>query len=231
MKKIIVAIDGYSSCGKSTIARALAKYAGYMYVDTGAMYRAVALYMLRHYAETEEQILALLGEVEIRFALQSDGTQHTLLNGEDVEHEIRTLAVGNRASEVSQIKEVRRYLVAQQQAMGVEKGIVMDGRDIGTVVFPDAELKLFLTAAPEERARRRFEELRAKGENPDYEAVLQDVTDRDYRDTHRAESPLCQATDAQVVDNTHLTPDEQMKVVQTLFSAALSRANAIASHA
>lgn len=231
MKKIIVAIDGYSSCGKSTIARALAKYAGYMYVDTGAMYRAVALYMLRHYAETEEQILALLGEVEIRFALQSDGTQHTLLNGEDVEHEIRTLAVGNRASEVSQIKEVRRYLVAQQQAMGVEKGIVMDGRDIGTVVFPDAELKLFLTTAPEERARRRFEELRAKGENPDYEAVLQDVTDRDYRDTHRAESPLCQATDAQVVDNTHLTPDEQMKVVQTLFSAALSRANAIASHA
>lgn len=231
MKKIIVAIDGYSSCGKSTIARALAKYAGYMYVDTGAMYRAVALYMLRHHAETEEQILALLNDVEIRFALQPDGTQHTLLNGEDVEQEIRTLAVGNRASEVSQIKEVRRYLVAQQQAMGVEKGIVMDGRDIGTVVFPDAELKLFLTAAPEERARRRFEELRAKGENPDYEAVLQDVTDRDYRDTHRAESPLRQAPDAQVVDNTHLTPDEQMKVVQTLFSEALSRANATASHA
>lgn len=231
MKKIIVAIDGYSSCGKSTIARALAKYAGYMYVDTGAMYRATALYMLQHHAETEEQILALLDNVEIRFALQPDGTQHTLLNGEDVEKTIRTLEVGNRASEVSQIREVRRYLVAQQQAMGVEKGIVMDGRDIGTVVFPNAELKLFLTAAPEERARRRFEELRAKGENPDYEAVLQDVTDRDFRDTHRAESPLRQAPDAQVVDNTHLTPDEQMKVVQNLFSEALSRANATASHA
>ena len=231
MKKIIVAIDGYSSCGKSTIARALAKYAGYMYVDTGAMYRATALYMLQHHAETEEQILAILDNVEIRFALQPDGTQHTLLNGEDVEKTIRTLEVGNRASEVSQIREVRRYLVAQQQAMGVEKGIVMDGRDIGTVVFPDAELKLFLTAAPEERARRRFEELRAKGENPDYEAVLQDVTDRDFRDTHRAESPLRQAPDAQVVDNTHLTPDEQMKVVQNLFSEALSRANATASHA
>lgn len=231
MKKIIVAIDGYSSCGKSTIARALAKYAGYMYVDTGAMYRATALYMLQHHAETEEQILAVLDKVEIRFALQPDGTQHTLLNGEDVEKTIRTLEVGNRASEVSQIREVRRYLVAQQQAMGVEKGIVMDGRDIGTVVFPDAELKLFLTAASEERARRRFEELRAKGENPDYEAVLQDVTDRDYRDTHRAESPLRQAPDAQVVDNTHLTPDEQMKVVQNLFSEALSRANAAASHA
>ncbi len=230
MKKIIVAIDGYSSCGKSTIARALAKFAGYMYVDTGAMYRATALYMLQHHAETEEQIRSLLPQVEIRFGLQPDGTQHTLLNGEDVEREIRTLAVGNRASEVSQIKEVRRYLVAQQQAMGMEKGIVMDGRDIGTVVFPHAELKLFLTAAPEERARRRFEELRAKGENPDYEAVLRDVTDRDYRDTHRTESPLRQASDAQVVDNTHLSPDEQMEVVQTLFSDALSRANATASH-
>lgn len=160
--------------------------------------------------------------MEIRFALQPDGTQHTLLNGEDVEREIRTLAVGNRASEVSQIREVRRFLVAQQQAMGVEKGIVMDGRDIGTVVFPDAELKLFLTAAPEERARRRYEELRAKGENPDYQAVLADVTDRDYRDTHRAESPLRQAPDARVVDNTHLTPTEQMKLIESLFTQAVS---------
>jgi len=222
MKKIIVAIDGYSSCGKSTIAKALAKFAGYMYVDTGAMYRATALYMLQHHADTEEQILSLLNQVEIRFALQPDGTQHTLLNGEDVEREIRTLAVGNRASEVSQIREVRRFLVAQQQAMGVEKGIVMDGRDIGTVVFPDAELKLFLTAAPEERARRRYEELRAKGENPDYQAVLADVTDRDYRDTHRAESPLRQAPDARVVDNTHLTPTEQMKLIESLFTQAVS---------
>ncbi len=222
MKKIIVAIDGYSSCGKSTIAKALAKFAGYMYVDTGAMYRATALFMLQHHADTPEQILSLLHQVEIRFALQPDGTQHTLLNGVDVEREIRTLAVGNRASEVSQIREVRQFLVAQQQAMGVEKGIVMDGRDIGTVVFPNAELKLFLTAAPEERARRRFEELRAKGENPDYEAVLADVTDRDYRDTHRAESPLRQAPDAQVVDNTHLTPAEQMTLIESLFTQAVS---------
>ena len=152
MKKIIVAIDGYSSCGKSTIAKALAKYAGYMYVDTGAMYRATALYMLQHHADEPAQIIALLPKVSIRFALQTDGTQHTILNGQDVELQIRTLEVGNRASQVSQIREVRQFLVAQQQAMGKEKGIVMDGRDIGTVVFPEAELKLFLTALPEVRA-------------------------------------------------------------------------------
>lgn len=222
MKKIIVAIDGYSSCGKSTIAKALAKFAGYTYVDTGAMYRATALFMLQHRTNTEATILSLLPQVKIRFALQPDGTQHTLLNGVDVEREIRTLAVGNRASEVSQIREVRQFLVAQQQAMGAEKGIVMDGRDIGTVVFPEAELKLFLTAAPEERARRRFEELRAKGEHPDYAAVLADVTDRDYRDTHRAESPLRQAPDARVIDNTHLTPAEQMELIESLFTQAVS---------
>ncbi len=222
MKKIIVAIDGYSSCGKSTIAKALAKFAGYTYVDTGAMYRATALFMLQHRTNTEPTILSLLPQVEIRFALQPDGTQHTLLNGVDVEREIRTLAVGNRASEISQIREVRQFLVAQQQAMGEEKGIVMDGRDIGTVVFPEAELKLFLTAAPEERARRRFEELRAKGEHPDYAAVLADVTARDYRDTHRAESPLRQAPDARVIDNTHLTPAEQMELVESLFTQAVS---------
>ncbi len=222
MKKIIVAIDGYSSCGKSTIAKALAKFAGYTYVDTGAMYRATALFMLQHRTNTEPTILSLLPQVEIRFALQPDGTQHTLLNGVDVEREIRTLTVGNRASEISQIREVRQFLVAQQQAMGAEKGIVMDGRDIGTVVFPEAELKLFLTAAPEERARRRFEELRAKGEHPDYAAVLADVTARDYRDTHRAESPLRQAPDARVIDNTHLTPAEQMELVESLFTQAVS---------
>ncbi len=222
MKKIIVAIDGYSSCGKSTIAKALAKFAGYTYVDTGAMYRATALFMLQHRTNTEPTILSLLPQVEIRFALQPDGTQHTFLNGVDVEREIRTLAVGNRASEISQIREVRQFLVAQQQAMGAEKGIVMDGRDIGTVVFPEAELKLFLTAAPEERARRRFEELRAKGEHPDYAAVLADVTARDYRDTHRAESPLRQAPDARVIDNTHLTPAEQMELIESLFTQAVS---------
>lgn len=222
MKKIIVAIDGYSSCGKSTIAKALAKYAGYMYVDTGAMYRATALYMLQHHADKPAQIIALLPKVSIRFALQADGTQHTILNGQDVESQIRTLEVGNRASQASQIREVRQFLVAQQQAMGKEKGIVMDGRDIGTVVFPEAELKLFLTALPEVRAQRRFDELTAKGEHPQYADVLADVNDRDYRDTHRAESPLRQAGDAIVVDNSTMSKEKQMQVIMNLFDKAVN---------
>jgi cytidylate kinase len=216
MKKIIVAIDGYSSCGKSTIAKALAKHAGYTYVDTGAMYRAIGLYTLRKGLTEEAAIIAALPEITVGFTVVG-GAQHVTLNGEDVEPFIRTLEVGNCASRVSAIKEVRAFLVAQQQAMGIEKGIVMDGRDIGTVVFPNAELKLFLTAAPEVRAQRRFDELVAKGEKPDYEAVLADVNDRDYRDTHRAESPLRQAEDAIVVDNSHMTPDEQMEVIIELF--------------
>ena len=216
VNKIIVAIDGYSSCGKSTIAKALAKHAGYTYVDTGAMYRAIALYTLLNGLEDEAAIIAALPDIKVGFVLVN-GAQHATLNGEDVEAQIRTLEVGNRASRISQIKEVRAFLVAQQQAMGTEKGIVMDGRDIGTVVFPNAELKLFLTASPEVRAQRRFDELVAKGEKPDYAAVLADVNDRDYRDTHRAESPLRQAEDAIVVDNSNLTPDEQMQVIIRLF--------------
>ena len=216
VNKIIVAIDGYSSCGKSTIAKALAKHAGYTYVDTGAMYRAIALYTLLNGLEDEEAMIAALPDIKVGFVLVN-GAQHATLNGEDVEAQIRTLEVGNRASRISQIKEVRAFLVAQQQAMGTEKGIVMDGRDIGTVVFPNAELKLFLTASPEVRAQRRFDELVAKGEKPDYAAVLADVNDRDYRDTHRAESPLRQAEDAIVVDNSNLTPDEQMQVIIRLF--------------
>ena len=216
VNKIIVAIDGYSSCGKSTIAKALAKHAGYTYVDTGAMYRAIALYTLLNGLEDEAAIIAALPEIKVGFVLVN-GAQHATLNGEDVEAQIRTLEVGNRASRISQIKEVRAFLVAQQQAMGTEKGIVMDGRDIGTVVFPNAELKLFLTASPEVRAQRRFDELVAKGEKPDYADVLADVNDRDYRDTHRAESPLRQAEDAIVVDNSNLTPDEQMQVIIRLF--------------
>ena len=224
MKKIIVAIDGYSSCGKSTIAKALAKHAGYMYVDTGAMYRAVALYMLRHGIREEQAIVDALGDVQVGFALQADGMQHTLLNGEDVEGQIRTLEVGNKASQVSQIKEVRAFLVRQQQAMGEAKGIVMDGRDIGTVVFPQAELKLFLTARPKVRAQRRYDELVGKGEHPDYEAVLRDVNDRDYRDTHRAESPLRQAEDAVLVDNSEMTREEQMAYICGLFDKIISSA-------
>jgi len=216
MRKIIVAIDGYSSCGKSTIAKALAKYAGYTYVDTGAMYRTIALYMLRNQISDEAAIIAALPNIQVGFAL-IDGSQHATLNGEDVESQIRTLEVGNRASEISQIKEVRAFLVAQQQKMGEAKGIVMDGRDIGTVVFPKAELKLFLTASPEVRAQRRYDELVAKGEKPDYAAVLKDVNERDYRDTHRAESPLKQAEDAIVVDNSTMTREEQMAVIYDYF--------------
>ncbi len=220
VNKIIVAIDGYSSCGKSTIAKALAKYAGYTYVDTGAMYRAVALYAVR--AGIGHQILDVvekLKDIHIGFSQTSEG-QHVTLNGEDVEAHIRTLEIGNMASQISTIKQVRAFLVEQQQAMGEKKGIVMDGRDIGTVVFPNAELKLFLTASPEVRAERRFKELQAKGEKPVWEEVLADVNDRDYRDTHRAESPLRQADDAVVVDNSTMTREEQMKHIIDIFDRA-----------
>ena len=219
MQPIIVAIDGYSSCGKSTIAKALAKYAGYTYVDTGAMYRAVALYAFRLLGDEairREAVIPILTNIHIGFIQAADG-QHVTLNGEDVESQIRTLEIGNLASQISTIKEVRAFLVAQQQAMGEKKGIVMDGRDIGTVVFPNAELKLFLTASPEVRAERRFKELEAKGEKPVWEEVLADVNDRDYRDTHRAESPLRQADDAIVVDNSKMTPEEQMEHIIDMF--------------
>jgi cytidylate kinase len=219
MKPIIVAIDGYSSCGKSTVAKALAKYAGYTYVDTGAMYRATALYVYRQLGDgsfDKEAILSMLENIHIGFVKTAEG-QHVTLNGEDVESLIRTLEIGNMASQISTIKEVRAFLVAQQQAMGENKGIVMDGRDIGTVVFPKAELKLFLTAAPEVRAERRFLELQAKGETPVLEDVLADVYDRDYRDTHRAESPLRQADDAVVVDNSQMTREQQMAKIVEIF--------------
>lgn len=218
MKQIIVAVDGYSSCGKSTIAKALAKYAGYTYVDTGAMYRATALYAQRAgLAEKLEEVVPILNNILIGF-IHTAEDQHVTLNGEDVEAYIRTLEIGNLASQISTIKEVRAFLVAQQQAMGEKKGIVMDGRDIGTVVFPNAELKLFLTASPEVRAERRFKELQAKGESPVFEDVLRDTNDRDYRDTHRAESPLRQAEDAVVVDNSEMTREEQMEHIIKVFS-------------
>ena len=219
MKKIIVAIDGYSSCGKSTIAKSLARYAHLTYVDTGAMYRAIGLYTLRNGLTEPADIIAALPQIEVGF-IQVDGAQHVTLNNEDVEAFIRTLEVGNRASEISQIKEVRAFLVAQQQQMGEKEGLVMDGRDIGTVVFPKADLKLFLTARPEVRAQRRFDELVGKGEKPNFEDVLKDVNERDYRDTHRAESPLCQAEDAIVVDNSDMTREEQMQVIYDLYDKA-----------
>ena len=215
-----IAIDGPAGAGKSTIAKQLARELGFVYVDTGAMYRAVALYAVR--AGIEHQILDVvekLEDIHIGFVQTPEG-QHVTLNGEDVEAHIRTLEIGNMASQISTIKQVRAFLVEQQQAMGEKKGIVMDGRDIGTVVFPNAELKLFLTASPEVRAERRFKELQAKGEKPVWEEVLADVNDRDYRDTHRAESPLRQADDAVVVDNSTMTREEQMKHIIDIFDRA-----------
>lgn len=220
MRPIIVAIDGYSSCGKSTVAKQLAKHAGYKYVDTGAMYRSVALYTLRHCPEdmaAEAWLREHLQEVHITFVVQADGTQHTYLNGEDVEKEIRTLEVGNKASQVSTLPFVREAMVAQQQEMGKEGGIVMDGRDIGTVVFPKAELKLFMTARPEVRAQRRYDELVGKGQQPVYEDVLADVNDRDYRDTHREVAPLRPAEDSVIIDNSDLSREEQMARIYKIF--------------
>lgn len=225
MKKIVVAIDGFSSCGKSTMAKELARYAGYKYVDTGAMYRAVALYALKggimeEATIDEAQLQLALNDISISFILV-DGVQHVVLNGKDVESEIRTLEVANGASRISAIGFVRRELVRLQQAMGTEKGVVMDGRDITTVVFPDAELKVFVTAAPEVRAQRRFDELVAKGQSEPYDQVLANVIERDDRDSNRAESPLRQTPDSKLLDNSNMTREEQMAVMQQWFDAAV----------
>lgn len=227
MKKIVVAIDGFSSCGKSTMAKALAKYAGYTYVDTGAMYRAVALYAIDHNlidAENIDEIglNAALNDIKISFTTV-DGMQHTMLNDVDVESRIRTLEVANGASRVSAIGFVRRALVALQQEMGKEGGIVMDGRDISTVVFPNAELKVFVTATAEVRAQRRYDELKAKGEKQPYADVLANVQERDYRDTHRAESPLRQADDARLLDNSDMTREEQFEVLKSWFEETINK--------
>ncbi len=222
MKKIIVAIDGFSSCGKSTMAKSLAKYAGYIYVDTGAMYRAVALFAIRNGWITDDsmnetELRNHVSELKISFKTNDIGVQETYLNGENVEREIRSLEVGNGASRVSTLGFVREELVRQQQAMGVEKGVVMDGRDIGTVVFPEAELKVFVTSSAEVRAQRRYDELVQKGENVCFDAVLANVKERDERDTRRAESPLRKADDAIVIDNTAINLEEQNELLRTLF--------------
>lgn len=225
MKKIVVAIDGFSSCGKSTMAKALAKYAGYTYVDTGAMYRAVALYAIDHNLIDAENIDEIglnkaLSNIKISF-ITVGGVQHTMLNGVDVESRIRTLEVANGASRVSAIGFVRRALVALQQEMGKEGGVVMDGRDIATVVFPNAELKVFVTATAEVRAQRRYDELKAKGEEQPYADVLANVQERDYRDTHRAESPLRQADDARLLDNSNMTREEQFEILKSWFEETI----------
>ncbi|MCB9071117.1 MAG: (d)CMP kinase [Prevotellaceae bacterium] len=222
MKKIIVAIDGLSSCGKSTMAKELAKNVGYVYVDTGAMYRAVSLYCIRQGFMTadsidETELEKHINSINISFKTTPDGRQETYLNGENVEREIRTLEVANGASRVSTIGFVRRELVRQQQRMGLEKGIVMDGRDIGTVVFPEAELKVFVTASADVRAKRRYDELVTKGQAEDFEAVLANVKERDERDTNRVESPLKQAPDALLIDNSLLTKVEQRDLLRKWF--------------
>jgi len=216
MKKIIIAIDGYSSCGKSTMAKDLAREIGYIYVDTGAMYRAVTLYAMRSGlfepdGEPDgEAVGQHLGDIDISFTLNpATGKPETCLNGENVECEIRSLEVSSNVSGIAKLPAVRQKLVAIQQAMGKEKGIVMDGRDIGTVVFPQAELKIFVTATAEVRAQRRFDELKGKGEQADFADILANVEQRDYIDTHREVSPLRQAPDAIVLDNSHLTIAEQ----------------------
>lgn len=216
MKKIVIAIDGFSSCGKSTMAKDLAREVGYIYVDTGAMYRAVTLFAMRNDvfdAEgniDETRLKALLPDVKLTFQLNNETKlPEVCLNGENVERHIRTLEVSQHVSPIAALPFVREKLVEQQQAMGNEKGIVMDGRDIGTVVFPNAELKIFVTASAEIRAQRRFKELEAKGMPADFDEILQNVEQRDYIDTHRETSPLRQADDALVLDNSHLTIAEQ----------------------
>ncbi|MBO1363456.1 (d)CMP kinase [Prevotella sp. A2931] len=216
MKKITIAIDGYSSCGKSTMAKDLAKEIGYVYVDTGAMYRSVTLYALRHNmfmsdgSIDETRLQKQMNQIQITFRFNpTTGRPDTYLNGELVEKEIRGLEVSAHVSPIAALPFVREAMVCQQQQMGREKGIVMDGRDIGTTVFPDAELKIFVTASPEVRAQRRFAELREKGMEANYDDILKNVEERDYIDSHREVSPLRKADDAIELDNSNLTIEEQ----------------------
>ncbi len=216
--KIIIAIDGHSSCGKSTLAKDLAKELGYRHIDSGAMYRAVTLYFLRNNINFNHalEVKEALANITISFVNnEATGKSEICLNGEDIAHHIRDMIVAEKVSEVAAIKEVRQFAVAQQQAMGKDKGIVMDGRDIGTVVFPDAELKIFMTADMDIRAKRRFQELYEKNPNITYEEVINNIQMRDYIDSNREESPLTQAADAIVLDNTDLDKEEQLnKVLQ-----------------
>lgn len=222
MKKITIAVDGFSSCGKSTLAKALAKELSYIYVDSGAMYRGVALYALRkewvaNDGAQIDQIVSHLDDIDISFELNpATKLPELILNGENVESQIRTLDVSNVVSFVAPIKEVRHYLVGLQRKLGEKGGVVMDGRDIGSVVFPTAELKLFLTASPEIRAERRFKELIAKGNKVTLEEVKENLTLRDHLDSTREESPLVQTPDAVVIDNSYLSPEEQLKVALDL---------------
>ncbi len=228
-RKITIAIDGYSSTGKSTMAKALARAIGYAYIDTGAMYRAVTLYCLDNGlfdgdTVNEAALEQQLDDIHITFRANAEGRSETWLNGVNVESEIRSMRVSDKVSIIAAIGSVRRDMVRQQQAMGRDKGIVMDGRDIGTVVFPDAELKVFVTADPMVRAQRRYDELRAKGDTTTtLDEVLHNVTERDRIDTTRAESPLRQADGAVVLDNSHMTIAEQNAFLLGAYQATIAR--------
>ncbi|MBI1306175.1 MAG: (d)CMP kinase [Bacteroidetes bacterium] len=216
--KINIAIDGHSSCGKGTLAKNLAKSLHYLFIDSGAMYRAVTLYLIRNQINLDEvkQNPNLLDDIHISFQFDEDeGFYFTMLNGENVETLIRGMEISKRVSEVSAVKEIREFLVRQQQKMGKDKGVVMDGRDIGTVVFPDAELKIFMTADARVRAQRRYLELQEKGIPADFEDILKNIQDRDLLDSTRENSPLIQAPDAIVLNNTDMTRDEQARIALT----------------
>lgn len=221
-KRITIAIDGFSSTGKSTLAKQLATHLGYVYIDTGAMYRAVALYAMENNIISKdffdkEKLISALDDVNLDLQFNPDlGFCEMYLNGLNVEQQIRTIEVSRFVSLVAELSEVRQKLVHQQQQMGRGKGVVMDGRDIGTVVFPDAELKIFMNASPVTRAQRRFEELMAKGQEVSFEAVLQNVQERDYIDTHRDDSPLVIAHDAIEIDNSVLSREQQFSTVLSL---------------
>ena len=230
MKKIIIAIDGFSSCGKSTMAKDLAREIGYVYVDTGAMYRAVTLYALRNQLFNNDNTVKVdeleqqMKNITISFKFNTEtGRPDTYLNGELVEKEIRSLEVSSHVSPIAAVPFVRTAMVAQQQRMGESKGIVMDGRDIGTTVFPQAELKIFVTASAEVRAQRRYDELQAKGMPADYADILKNVEERDYIDSHREVSPLCKADDAIELDNSHMTIPEQKAWLMEKYQVAASK--------
>jgi len=225
MKKIIVTIDGWSSCGKSTLAKQLAKKLGYIYVDSGAMYRAITLYFLRNHIDWTDldAVHEAMGNISLEFVPnEKTGQSEMYLNGENVEYVIRDLVVAEKVSDVAAIAEVRAFAVAQQQQMGRQKGIIMDGRDIGTVVFPDAELKIFMTADNAVRVERRFRELYEKNPNITLDEVKSNLEMRDYIDSHREVSPLRKADDAIVLDNTHLTEAEQFRKALHLIEEAVS---------
>ncbi len=227
MNKITIAIDGFSSTGKSTVAKQLANHLGYIYVDSGAMYRAVTWYAMQHHFISNTyfhvlDLIAHLDQIDITFTFNPNlGYAEVYLNGKNVEKQIRTLEVSGFVSQVAEISEVRELLVKQQQKMGESKGIVMDGRDIGTVVFPNAELKIFMTASPETRANRRYQELLSKGEQVSYNEVLHNVQERDYIDSNRKDSPLVKAKDAIEIDNSNLSLEEQFNKILQLVETKL----------